>query len=166
MSNKPDSSKHSDSPGILGQMSRLKANSTASAAEMREFVKQLRGRTPQEVIGLLAQSNLLRATLQATAGIAVLMLLFTLLPAIVGGGKPAPVAKPAPSNTVAPAPSTTPEAKVAAKDAAKAEKDGKPKDAKVGKDALEKLGVNETKTADPKKNPLDNSVDDLFKGIK
>lgn len=35
-----------------------------------------------------------------------------------------------------------------------------------GPDPLEKLGVSETKSSDPKKNPLDKSVDDLLKDIK
>ena len=36
----------------------------------------------------------------------------------------------------------------------------------AGKDPLEKLGVSETKTSDPKKNPLDKGADDLLKDIK
>ena len=44
---------------------------------------------------------------------------------------------------------------------------GSAKPATSDKDNVaKKLGINETKTADPKKNPLDNAGDDLFKDIK
>src|SRR5262249_15042342 len=35
----------------------------------------------------------------------------------------------------------------------------------VSKEALEKLGVTDTKKGDPKSNPLDKGIDDLFKDI-
>jgi hypothetical protein len=153
----------SDSSGIVGQMSRLKAHSGASAGELREFVRTLRGRSPQEVIGVLAQSNLVRATMLAAAGTFVLMLVFTVLPAVMAD-KPKPAdAKPAP---VAAPPTPTPtatDAKTASKDAASTPTAPKAKDKA---DALDKLGIGETKTSDPKKNPLDNTGDDLFKDVK
>lgn len=155
----------SESPGILGQMSRLKANSSATATELRQFVRELRGRTPQEVIGTLAQSNLLRATVQATVGTVILMLLFTILPSFAGNAPAPAAAKPEPAVTT-PAKPAVADAKTTDKDSsAKATTDDKKKNP-AGKDALEKLGIGETKTSDPKKNPLDNAADDLFKGIK
>jgi len=152
----------SGSSGIVGQMSRLKAHSGASAGELREFVRTLRGRNPQEVIGVLAQSNLIRATILAAAGTVVLLLVLTLLPAVFAD-KPKPAdAKPAAVAAPTPSPAAT-DTKTAAKDAAA------PPDAPKAKDkadALDKLGIGETKTSDPKRNPLDNAGDDLFKDVK
>ncbi len=147
----------SDSPGVIGQMSRLRVHSGATAAELRQFVKQLRGRTPQEVIGVIAQSNLIRATALAAGGTFILLIVFTILPILLGGSKTKPQA-------ASPAAATSPAA-------AKTDDGGKavapPVTAKTkDQEAADKLGIGETKTLDPGKNPLDSVGDDLFKNIK
>lgn len=151
-----------DSPGVIGQMSRLRAHSGATAAELREFVKQLRGRTPQEVIGVIAQSNLIRATAMAAGGTFIILIVFTILPILFGGSKAKPEA-------AAPAAPTAPVAEKPA--AAKTDDSSKavvpPVTAKTkDQEAADKLGIGETKTLDPKKNPLEGAGDDLFKDIK
>ncbi len=147
-----------DSPGIIGKMSRLRANSGATAGELREFVKQLRGRSPQEVIGVVAQSNLIRATAMAALGTIVLLLVFTILPAMMAKPKPIAITPPTPA-AAPPAAAKTDDTKTTTPDPANA---AKSKD----KEVADKLGIGETKTADPKRNPLDSVGDDLFKDIK
>ncbi len=155
------------SPGIAGQVSRLKHHSGATAAEMRQFLAQMRDKSPREVLGVIAQSGLVQATTLAFAGSIVLLLVMTLVPAMFGD-KPADkaAAKPAVA-TPAPAASTPTADDKAKTDTTTAAKDAGAKPATSDKDNVaKKLGINETKTADPKKNPLDNTGDDLFKDIK
>jgi len=59
--------------GIARDLRHLKTHSAASVAELREFLAQTRGRRPQEVLGLVAGSHLMRSVAVATLG-AVLVL--------------------------------------------------------------------------------------------
>ena len=159
--NKNNDPAASDSPGVIGQMSRLRANSGATAAELRDFVKQLRGRTPQEVIGVIAQSNLIRATAMAAGGTVVLLIIFTILPILFGSPKAKPEAT-APVAATAPA-----DVKAATKTDDNKTPVAPPVTAKTkDQEAADKLGIGETKTPDAKSNPLDSVGDDLFKDIK
>jgi hypothetical protein len=156
----------SDSPGIAGQMSRLRVHSGATAAELRAFVQQLRGRSPQEVIGTLAQSNLVRSTLLAAGATVVLLLVFTILPAMMAKPKPADSPTPAAATPSAPKDVAKP-ATADARDSGTKPGANDTKTIKTSqKDIADKLGIGETKTGDPKKNPLDSTGDDLFKDVK
>lgn len=134
----------------------LKQNGSATATEMAEFLAQLRGRRPQEVLGLVAGNGLTRGIVIASAWTIVLMAVFTAGPYFwpktakkAVAQKPA-AAKPAEAKPVeqpaAPATPATPET--------------------PDKEALKKLGIGEAKPADPKSNPLENKVDDLLKDLK
>ncbi|MEX2216795.1 MAG: hypothetical protein WD768_21955 [Phycisphaeraceae bacterium] len=147
-----------ESAGMVGQVSRLKQHTGASIGELRAFMHEMRGKSPKEMLGVLAQSELVRATALATVGAAVLLVIFTLLPMLFGGDK----AKPAAVQPAANLPVTPPAGPVKA--AAKTEDDKKAKSSK--EDVAKKLGIDETKTIDPKKNPLDDLGGDLFKDIK
>lgn len=150
-------------PGVRGQVSRLRVHSGATAAEIREFIGQLRGRSPHEVIGTLAQSNLFRATALAGAWTVGLLLVFTILPAIFSS--PKQVEAPAPAAATTPTADKAKPAVVEAKDGAAATTDTKTKTPSKT-DVADKLGIGEIKTLDPKKNPLDGTGDDLFKDVK
>src|SRR5690349_13965485 len=76
-------------PGIATDITRLKEASAGSAAEMRDFVRSLKGRSPQEVLGLVAQSSLLSGVIQATLGCIVLIAVFTVGPYAMGKMAPA-----------------------------------------------------------------------------
>ena len=52
--------------GIARDLDRLKSDAGATAAEIREFLGQMRGRSPQEMIGLVAESGLTRSMFLAT----------------------------------------------------------------------------------------------------
>jgi predicted lipid-binding transport protein (Tim44 family) len=158
----------SDSPGLLGQMSRLRSHTGATAAELREFVRHLRGRSPQEVIGVLAQSDLIRATVLAAGCTLVLLLGFTIAPALLAKPKaPVAAATAAPPADAAPAKpdgSTKPGAAAAAPAAAA---DAPANPGKPSKDDIAgKLGIGDAKPTNSKKNPLELQADDLFKDVK
>ncbi|MDP6060276.1 MAG: hypothetical protein QGH33_15350, partial [Pirellulaceae bacterium] len=66
--------------GIAKDLRRLKTDGAASAEELRQFIGQLRGRSPHEVMGVVAQSDLLRSIILAAAGCAVLLVALTVIP--------------------------------------------------------------------------------------
>lgn len=141
----------------------LKENGSATAAEMAEFLAQLRGRRPQEVLGIVAGNGLTRGIVVASAWTIGLIAVFTvgpyLWPKMFPVEKKAvaqdvtPAAKPAEGKPAEPAPATPAAASPATPEAPE-------------KDALKKLGIGEARPADPKSNPLENKVDDLLKDLK
>jgi hypothetical protein len=66
--------------GIAKDLRRLKTEGAASANELRQFIGQLKGRSPQEVMGEVAQSDLFRSIVLAAAGSAVLLVTLTIIP--------------------------------------------------------------------------------------
>lgn len=153
-------------PGIgLGRdMTRLKTDGRATAAELREFVHQLRGRPANEVLGLVAESGLFQATVTATIGTLVLMAIFTAGPYAWSKAFPEPPKKPKGDAAAAAAP---------AKDilddnttAAKKKPSADDETTDRGNSVLDKMGESETRNSDPKKNPLEDSADDLLKELK
>jgi hypothetical protein len=168
--------------GFRGDIRRAREGAAASAKELREFVAQLRGRSPQEMLGMIAASDLVRATVLATFITVVLLAGFTVGPYLWNKSHPkAPTAvapatapsAPAAVNSAAPAPgapaSGAPAPTTVAGPASSLPPGGIPSGVRPGasgpRDPLAPLGVNETKTADPNKNPLINSNDDLLKDI-
>lgn len=141
----------------LSNVRRMKEGTQATAAELREFLSGMRGRSPQEMLGAVAASSLVQCTVAATLITAAFFVAFTLGPYYLQGApKPKPE-KPVAAAPAAPAPqATTPKPDAATADAAPT--DGKPNLQK----AAEKMDLIETKQSDPKKNPLDKEVDSLL----
>jgi len=54
----------------------LKGNSSAAVNELRDFMKQMRGKSPAEMLGAIAQSTLVRSLIVST--VSIVALLFTL----------------------------------------------------------------------------------------
>jgi len=163
-------------PVVGGELRSLKQHGSATMSELREFVTQMRGKSAQEMLGAVAESGLVRATIQATLGCIVLMGVFTVGPYYLGGDK----AEAKPAGPVAPgkekADSTAPSANgdAVANDAkstdaspttaaadAKSQNRDLPSPEDLDK-AAKKLGIGETKSADPKVNPLDKDLDFLL----
>lgn len=69
--------------GLAGEMRQLKEDGAASAAELREFLSQLKDRSPEEVMGAVAQSGLVHSTLLATGGCIVLLVVCTIIPYVL-----------------------------------------------------------------------------------
>ncbi len=161
MPNSPSNPGNSPS-GLRGDLHRARDGAFATSAELREFVHNLRGKSPQEVLGAVANSGLAQGVGLATFGTIVLMAVFTVVPYYVYGGKAAAKAQQAAAAAAA-AKAEADAANTAESTAATTEKS-----AKASKDAssnaqqtLDKMGESETKQADPSVNPLDN-LDDLL----
>ena len=155
--------------GIARDLKQLKTHGSASVAELRQFLAHARARRPEEVLGMLAGSRLLRSIGVATVGVLVIFVVGTIVPWWMGG----PPAGTAPASKAAVA---TQAAAPAPGDAKKAEKPvaeppapaasapaaaAKPSPVDAEK-AVQVMGLGETKTADPKKNPLEKSLDKLL----
>ncbi|HUY33624.1 MAG TPA: hypothetical protein VMV69_12815 [Pirellulales bacterium] len=154
--------------GIVRDIQRIQSGSTATADELRDFIRQFKGRSPQEVLGVVAQSGLTRAVATATIGCVVLMAIFTAGPYAWGklfGDQPGSAAAAAKKSAQA--------AAAPAADAGKTADDttatggaATAADPAAGQELLDKLGEGESKTTDAGLNPLEESADDLLKDLK
>lgn len=179
--------------GVGRDLARLRSESAATAAELREFLGQMRGKRPQDVLGLVAGSGLARAMLIATLGCVVLMAALTVIPYFLyhRGAPPAAqpaaktvpakaAAKTAPAETTAekaPAAEPAAPAGTAAARAEPARNDPAAKGVKAPapgaagspehvQRAIKAMDMDETKLADPKKNPMEKSLDKLLDKIE
>lgn len=142
------------------EMSRLRQHGGATVAELREFLGQLKGRSPQEMLGAVADSDLARSVITAAIGCAVLLVALTVVPYLLkddsGAGKPAPAAARPAATTPSPAPSTTATATPAAPKSTPADR---------AKQAVGNMGIGESKGAPKNVNPLDGELDKLLDGV-
>jgi len=150
---------------MINDIKNLKENGGASVQELREFFKSLKAKNPQEVIGIVSTSLLVQSLVLSCFATAVFMVAFTVGPYMLyGPNKPAAAgAKPAAvASTSSAAPASTaiaPDATASPGAAGTASVPDVEKAAKV-------MGLDETKPADPKKNPRDNpDLDKLLDGL-
>lgn len=141
-------------PGMVSSAKRLSTDAAATTAELRDFVRSLKGRSPQEVMGIVASNALTQAVIGST--IATVVLIAVLTVPFAGSAK----AKP-PKPTVATATTESEPAKASEKFATSSDT---PSEEDIKK-ASKAMGLEETKAADPKKNPLD-SFDNLLDKVK
>jgi hypothetical protein len=147
-------------------MKNLHANGSASLSELREFLAGLKTRKPQEVIGIVSASLLMQSMALATAATVGILVVFSVGPYLIYGAPQAKAstakgAKPA-SAMASPAgdPKGTPTAN------ANATLDTPAKSGPDAAKAVKAMGLDETKPADPKKNPLDSpNLDKLLDGL-
>ena len=144
---------HSVEPmaSVKGDLKNLKANSAVTAGELRHFLSEMRGQTPKEMLGSIAQSSLVRSVAISTACICFLLLALSgiaygvrvMNPEETKKEKAAAVpAKNLPTSTTNTVVSGSP----------------------AGTNDV--LGINEFREGEPKEtNPFDNKGD-LFKDIK
>lgn len=144
---------------MINDVKNLKESGGASIEELRAFLKTLKARNPQEVIGIVSTSLLVQSLALSCVATVVLMAVFTVVPYMLyGPDKPAtPSGKPAVAAAAPATPETKTEGTTATTNAA-----GTPDVEKASK----VMGLEETKTADPKKNPLDKpDLDKLLDGL-
>ncbi|MBT4864272.1 MAG: hypothetical protein HON53_04010 [Planctomycetaceae bacterium] len=151
-------------PGVGGELRQLKTNGAASAGELREFIGSLKGKSPQEVLGAVAQSGLTRGIVQATIGFVVVLVTFSVVP--YGYNK----IWPATDGTTAA--KTTEEEQSADPNTDESVSSEQPvaaaDDVPAGAgDVTDALGIGETKTSDPNANPLESksNLDNLLDGV-
>jgi len=154
--------------GIAGDMKRLHGDATATAAELREFVATLKGRSPAEVLGAIGESSLFQGIVQATVGCVVILVVFTVGPYLWYG--PAEAATPDAEASVAdvaaqPAAAATPDAAATTVDSGTADTEASGQAGSEVEQAAKAMGIDETRQADPKSNPLDKNLDSLLDGV-
>ncbi|MFK7910820.1 MAG: hypothetical protein AB8F34_09460 [Akkermansiaceae bacterium] len=130
----------------------LRSNSSATVRELQEFLRELRGKSPQEMLGVVASSQLFRATILSVVLVTGAILLFTALPFFFGD-EPTPAADTKPI-AAAPASPAPPAAEPKAADGPK-----KPVD-------LAPLGVNDKLPAPTNTNPLEDKKTDFLKDLE
>lgn len=122
----------------------LKSNSTATVQELQEFLRELRGKSPQEMLGVVASSQLIRATILSVVLVTGAIFALTAIPYFFGDEPaPEPIVKATPAFPAAP---------VAASKVASNETP----------DPLSPLGVNEALPAAPNSNPLEDKAENFL----
>ena len=139
---------------------KLKRNASATAGELREFLAQMHGKSPREMLGAVASSNLGKALIQATVGVAAVIVVLTIVPFAWG----AVFKKDAPERPAAVA--VAPEAPEAPETPA-----GAPREPSLDPDAkpdrtLDALGIGGSKEAPLSVNPLEDAGDDILKDLE
>lgn len=62
----------------------LKRNSSNTAGELREFMREMRGKSPREMLGAVAQSTLVQSTVVSAVAIFILLMVLTAVPYAMG----------------------------------------------------------------------------------
>ena len=148
-------------------MQRLKSDAGQTAEEVRDFIANLKGRSPQEVLGAVSESGLVQATVQATFGCVVLLAALTVVPWAMKSDEPVVAAEsepPASESTVevSDASATEPAAEVASMESQPGNESPSNSDAARAAAAMK---IDETVVTDPKTNPLDGNLDKLLDGL-
>jgi hypothetical protein len=143
-----------NSRGIIGDIRSARHNGAASLAELHEFIGSLKGRKPQEVVGITANNGLVRGLVTSVIGFIVVLLIFTAIPFFMAEDPPSAL------------PPITPAANRPEPREADGSDQQPPATTAEGENVLDKLEIGETKEADPDENPLDGQFNDLLKDIK
>ncbi len=130
----------------------LRGNSQATVKEVQAFLRELKGKSPQEMLGLVASSGLFKSLLLSTVIVAGGILLFTAIPYFMADEE-APVVN---SNTETVANPSTPEPIVTSPEPAV---EAKPEPADT-------LGIGDESSAPSNVNPLENTSDDFLKELE
>lgn len=145
-----------------GRIARIKHDGAASAAELREFLRSVKGKSPQEVMGAMAQSSLVQSTVIATAAICMILVGASVIAYAFPSQDDAVANKQTVDENKSQGSENTDssEAQTGADDA---------QDSVAGDDdrdkALDHLGIGDTKQLKPGEDPL-KSLDDLLDGVK
>jgi hypothetical protein len=152
--------------GVAGDIQRLKTSTAETSEELREFLASLRGRSPQEVMGVVAQSNLVNSILLATVISVALLLLLTAIPYAL---KDSTAREPdaAVTETQERAPATAASASAGQPDEAEtaAVPDQQPAARPDAARAAEAMGIGEAADPDAAPEELDGKLDKLLDGL-
>ena len=162
----------------VNDVRKLQANSTAAAGELIQWLEQMRGKSPREVLGKVANSGLVKSFILAAFLIGIVIALWTAgdwsyQTFVAGkfGNSSSSETEPEnsgenPGGTATAAANGKAEEKIPDNVANpnKAEMPDLSIDEK--KKISDKLGIGESKEAPANLNPLDSSADDLLKGLE
>lgn len=151
--------------GLAGEFQQLQTDGQASAAELREFLGHLKGRSPEEVMGVVAQSGLIQSTVLATVGCVVLLAVCTIVPYALKDS-PSDVKEQAAPTVGGESAPTDAERTVDATDSVAPRDQATNSSEPDLERAAEAMGIGGAAEADPNKNPLDSKLDNLLDGIE
>ena len=152
---------------VQRDVKRVKENSAATLDELRHFMAEMRGKSPAEMLGMVAQSHLVKGIFTATILMTMLIGTLTVVPYALGKmqadsgvieQKPKVETPTRPENSAPEKPQKSTEPATATT----TDPEAPPK----ADDVLEKLGVGETLNAPTGVNPLEDRDDDLFKDFE
>ena len=143
-------------------MERLGKNSQAVVGELREFLANLKGKSPKEMMGAVAESHLGKSLVSATVFMAVLLFVLSAVPFYLKQNQEAE--KLARDETPATGASSSEQEKESEYVPEESESVEKPV-ATPEQSTADALGIGEQKVADPDSNPLDSSGEDLLDGL-
>lgn len=162
------------STGITADMKRLTADASSTAEEVREFIRNLKGRSPQEVLGAVSESGLVQATIQATIGCVAVLGILSVIPWAMKSEETANASESTDGSAAAVAGVTgeaaaeTAAAQTGSSSDTVSTKPRSGSDTPTGNDAAraaQAMKIDETVVTDPEKNPLDGSLDKLLDGL-
>jgi len=156
MNIKPDSEKPKRSAlaSTKADLRELHGNSQATVREIQAFLRELKGKNPQEMLGLVTSSSLFRSLVLSTFLVIGGILLFTAIPYFMAEKEPV-TTETIPQPTTSEAPEPTPAAP-AAETPTTNEKT----------DPIDSLGIGEELPAPPEVNPLETTGDDFLKDLE
>jgi len=154
--------------GVGGDLRQLQTHGAATAAELRAFIAKTRGQSTQEVLGMVAGSRLIRSVAIAAGATVVLLIVGTVVPWMFGrDGNVRHTVQAATDAGSAAAPSmTTRNEDGAAEPLPEKTLNQTPTPPPDAQRAVKVMGLDETKTADPEKNPLEHKLDNLLDNVK
>jgi len=146
-------------------MGKLRNDAAESVGELREFLGKMQGKSPQEVLGAVANSGLVASTLLSAVLIGVGLFGLSAFSYFWNGGATTAKNTPAVGEREWSDPGAgdeTPAAQPAEADPAANAGNATPS----GDNTLDALGIGETKTAKPDENPRELDLDNLLDGVK
>ena len=130
----------------------LKANSSATVQELQLFLRELKGKSPPEMLGIVASSQLIRAIVLSVILVIVAIFALTAIPYFFGNKESPDPEQPIVTNPVTPA-------------AEPKQTKPNPKQIKPA-EPLAPLGVNEKKNAPANVNPLEDDGGSFLKDLE
>ena len=137
--------------GISGDIHRIKEGSAATATEIREFMQDMRGKNPNEVLGAVASSGLIQGIALSTVGFIALLAVCTVVPYAWGKMSGEETAKAPAAAAADEAPEQDDEAEDKTEETAEGAADAAtgPATAESAAAAAEKLGITGQKDGTP-----------------
>jgi hypothetical protein len=149
------------------ELDEVRAGSAASLAELREFLTQLKGRKPQDVIGIVSASLLVQSMATALGIVLGILAAFTVVPYLLYGPpqpkQPASAQASASRDAEQASHGEAPAVDNTAEAPSQSSSPPSEPDLQKGSSAM---GIDEAKQADPSRNPLDSpDLDKLLDGL-
>lgn len=139
-----------------------------ATGDLKQLLEGLQPRRPAEVMGEAATSSLVGSTITATLAICGFLIVGTVVVYAMGGGPTDKAQAKAKSQAVENEPPATSPANTAAAESTSqpAVSDDAARNADDKSDAIEAMGIGETKNADADSKPLESRLDELLDGLE